>query len=185
MTARRWVPALWLAVICCGMWYVATQVSIRNDLGDLLPEGSTETQRVLLTQARKGLSGRLILLSLEGASPDELAGLSRSLAETLRTNEHLGFIGNGLQTWSKEERALLADFRYLLSRTVTADRFSESSLRDALEQRLDELRSPLGVMVKESIPADPTGEVWSLVQSWSGWDAPEKYRGVWMTADRA
>jgi len=183
MTARRWVPALWLAVMCCGMWYVVTQVSIRNDLGDLLPEGSTETQRVLLTQARKGLSGRLILLSLEGAAPDELAGLSRSLAETLRTNEHLGFIGNGLQTWSKEERALLADARYLLSRTVTTDRFSESSLRDALEQRLDELRSPLGVMVKESIPADPTGEVWSLVQSWSGWDAPEKYRDVWMTAD--
>ena len=184
MIVRRWVPAIWLAIICCGMWYVATQVSIRSDLGDLLPEGSTTTQRVLLTQAQKGLSGRVILLALEGASPDELAGLSRSLADALRTDGRFGFIGNGVQAWSKEERILLADARYLLSRTVTGDRFSTSSLRDALEQRLDELRSPLGVMVKESIPADPTGEVWSLVQSWSGWDAPEKYLGVWMTADR-
>ena len=185
MTARRWVPALWLAVMACGVWYAATQLSVHNDLGDLLPEGSTATQRLLLTQARKGLSGRLILLSLEGAPPDELAGLSRSLSESLRTDRRLGFIGNGLQAWSKEEQALLAGFRYLLSRTVTADRFSESSLRVALEQRLDDLRSPLGVMIKESIPDDPTGEVWSLLQSWSGWDGPAKYRGVWMSSDRA
>jgi len=184
MTARRWVPALWLAIMSCGMWYLATQLSIHNDLGDLLPEGSTATQRVLLTQAQKGLSGRLILLAVEGATPDELAGLSRALAEMLRADGRFGFVGNGLQAWSKEDRALLAGSRYLLSRTVTADRFSESSLHAALEQRLDELRSPLGGMLKESIPADPTGEVWSLLQSWSGWDAPEKYRGVWMTSDR-
>jgi len=184
MTARRWVPALWLAIMACGIWYVATQLSIHNDLGDLLPEGSTATQRVLLTQARKGLSGRLILLSVEGSAPDELAGLSRSLADALRADGRFGFVGNGLQTWSKEDRALLSGSRYLLSRTVTTDRFSEASLRGALEQRLDELRSPLGGMLKELIPADPTGEVWSLVESWSGWDAPEKYRGVWMTSDR-
>jgi len=184
MTARRWVPALWLAIMACGIWYVATQLSIHNDLGDLLPEGSTATQRVLLTQARKGLSGRMILLAVEGAAPDELTGLSRALAESLRADGRFGFIGNGLQVWSKDDYALLSGSRYLLSRTVTADRFSESSLRSALEQRLDELRSPLGGMLKESIPADPTGEVRSLVQSWSGWDAPEKYRGVWMTSDR-
>ena len=185
MTVRRLVPALWLTVMACGVWYAVTQLSIHSDLGDLLPEGSTTTQRLLLTQARKGLSGRLILLALEGAGPDELAGLSRSLAESLRTDGRLGFIGNGLQAWSKEEQALLAGSRYLLSRTVTAGRFTESSLRAALEQRLDDLRSPLGSMIKESIPADPTGEVWSLVQSWSGWEAPEKYRGVWMTPDRS
>ena len=184
MTVRRWIPALWSVVMACGVWYSATQVSIHNDLGDLLPEGSTATQRLLLTQVQKGLSGRLILLALEGAGPDELAALSRSLAETLRADGRLGFVGNGLQTWSKEEQALLTGSRYLLSRTVTADRFSESSLRAALEQRLDDLRSPLGGMIKESIPSDPTGEVWSLVQSWSGWDAPEKYRGIWMTSDR-
>lgn len=185
MTARRWVPALWLVVMACGIWYAATRLSIHNDLGDLLPEGSTETQRLLLTQVRKGLSGRLILLALEGAPADELAGLSRSLAESLRADGRIGFVGNGMQAWSKEEQALLAGSRYLLSRTVTADTFSESSLRRALEQRLDDLRSPLGSMIKESIPADPTGEVWGLVQSWSGWGGPAKYRGVWMSSDRA
>jgi predicted exporter len=168
-----------------GVWFAATRLSIHSDLGDLLPEGSTTTQRLLLTQVRTGLSGRLILVALEGAEPDELARLSKLLGEALRADGRLGFVGNGSQTWSKEERVLLFGSRYLLSRTVTAATFSESSLRAALEQRLDELRSPLAPMVKASVPSDPTGEGLSMLQAWSGWDAPTKHRGIWMSVDRA
>ena len=185
MSSRRWIPPLWLAVMACGVWFVTTRLSIHNELGDLLPEGSTTTQRLLLTQVRTGLSGRLILLALEGAPPDELAWLSKLLGDSLRANDRLGFVGNGSQTLSKEEQARLFESRYLLSRTVTADAFSEASLRGALERRLDDLRSPLAPIVKTSVPADPTGEVLGMLQSWSGWDAPAKYRGVWMSADRA
>lgn len=183
MNARRWVPALWLAIMACGLWFVSTRLSIHSELGDLLPEGSTATQRLLLSQVRTGLSGRLILLALEGAPPDELATISVALGESLRADTRFGFVGNGAQIWSKEEQALVTGARYLLSRTVTADRFSESSLRHALEQRLDDLRSPLAPLIKESVPSDPTGEVLGIVQSWSGWDPPTKYRGVWMSAD--
>jgi len=184
MNPRWWVPALWLVVMVGGLWFAATRLSIHNELGDLLPEGSTSIQRLLLTQVRTGLSGRLILLALEGDHPDGLARVSKLLGEALRTNDRLGFVGNGAQAWSKEEHALLFRFRYLLSRTVTSATFSESSLRAALEQRLDDLRSPLAPIIKESIPADPTGEALGILQAWSGWDAPEKYRGVWMSADR-
>lgn len=184
MSSRWWVPALWLVFMAGGIWFATTRLSIHNELGDLLPEGSTTTQRLLLTQVRTGLSGRLILLALEGGQPDELARVSKLLGESLRANHRLGFVGNGTQTWSKEEQALLFKARYFLSKTITADTFSESSLRSALEQRLDDLRSPLASLIKESIPADPTGEVLGILQSWSGWDAPAKHRGVWMSADR-
>lgn len=183
MRTGWWVPVLWLAVIGCGTWFTTTQLSIHNELGDLLPQGSTSTQSLLLSQVRTGLSGRLILLALEGGSPDELADISKLLGESLRGNQRLGFVGNGTQIWSKEEQALLFRGRYFLSRTVTADTFSESSLRRALEQRLDDLRSPLALLIKDSIPSDPTGEILEILHSWSGWDAPEKYRGVWMSAD--
>ncbi len=184
MSSRWWVPAIWLVLMAGGIWFVTTRLSIHNELGDLLPEGSTTTQRLLLTQVRTGLSGRLILLALEGGQPDELARVSKLLGESLRANHQLGFVGNGTQTWPKEEQALLFKARYFLSKTITADTFSESSLRSALEQRLDDLRSPLASLIKESIPADPTGEVLGILQSWSGWDAPAKHRGVWMSADR-
>lgn len=184
MIARRWIPALWLAVMACGLWFVSVRLSIHSELGDLLPEGSTSTQRLLLSQVRTGLSGRLILLALEGAPPETLAAVSVAFGESLRADGRLGFVGNGTQTWSKEEQAFVTGSRYLLSQTVTAERFSETSLRHALEQRLDELRSPLAPLIKESVPSDPTGEVLGIVQSWSGWDSPTKYRGVWMSGDR-
>jgi predicted exporter len=171
--------------MACGAWVVANRLSVHNELGDLLPEGSTMTQRVLLAQVRTGLSGRLLLLALEGAPPDELAGLSKRLGEALRANDRLGFVGNGAQVWSKEEQALLLGSRYLLSRTVAPDAFSASSLRQALDQRLDELRSPLAPMIKEYVPTDPTGEVLRILQSWSVWESPTKFRGVWMSADRS
>ena len=184
MRQRWWVPAFWVIAMVGGIWFATTKLSIHSELGDLLPQGSTQTQRLLLTQVRTGLSGRLILLALEGENPDELTGVSKLLGESLRTNNRLGFVGNGTQIWSREEQALLFRSRYLLSRTVTSDTFSESSLRAALEQRLDDVRSPLASMIKASIPADPTGEVLGILQSWSGWDAPTKYRGVWMSPDR-
>ncbi len=166
-----------------GIWFSATQVSIHNGLGDLLPQGSSSAQRLLLTQVRAGLSGRLILLALEGERPEELARLSRLLGDTLRAGDALSFVGNGTHTWSRDDQALLFGSRYLLSPTLTADTFSESSLRNALQLRLDDLRSPLAPLVKEWIPADPTGEMFEILQSWSGWDTPAQYRGVWMSAD--
>ncbi len=183
MKARWWIPGLWLIVMAGGVWFSVTQLSIHNDLADLLPQGSTWTQRLLLSQVRTGLSGRLILLGLEGENPDELARVSKLLGEALRSDHRLGFVGNGMQTWSKEEQAFLSKSRYLLSPTLTAETFSESSLRQALGLRLDDLRSPLAPILKASIPTDPTGEVFRILQSWAGWDVPEKYRGVWMSAD--
>ncbi|MCS6897356.1 MAG: MMPL family transporter, partial [Nitrospira sp.] len=82
-------------------------------------------------------------------------------------------------------RSLLAEFRYLLSPAVTVEAFSESSLRAALEQRLDDLRSPLGVVIKELIPSDPTGEIWRILQAWSSGGGPTTYRGVWTSPDRS
>lgn len=178
-----WVPVLWLAVIGCGAWFTTTRLSIHNELGDLLPQGATSTQSLLLSQVRSGLSGRLILLALEGGNPDELADMSKLLGESLRGRRRLGSVVNGTQMWSKDEQSFLFGGRYLLSPNVTADTFSESSLRRALEQRLDDVRSPLAPLIKDSIPADPTGEILGILQSWSVRDAPEKYRGVWMSAD--
>jgi len=183
MKARWWVLTLWFLAMAGGIWFSVTHLSIHNELGDLLPQGSTATQRLLLSQVRTGLSGRLILLALEGENPDELSRISKALGDTLRESDAFGFVGNGAQTWSKQEQAMLYGFRYLLSTTISPDTFSESSLRHALELRLDELRSPLAPLVKGWIPADPTGEMQGILRSWAGWATPEQYQGVWMSAD--
>jgi predicted exporter len=183
MRPRWWIPTVWFVAMSGGIWFSATQLSIHNELGDLLPQGATSTQRVLLSQVRTGLSGRLILLAVEGECPDDLARISKMLGETLRASDAFGFVGNGAQIWSKDQQTLIFGLRYLLSSAITSDTFSESSLRNALELRLDDLRSPLAPLLKEWIPADPTGEIQGILRTWSGWATPEQYRGVWMSGD--
>ena len=46
-----WRPVLvWIALITGALWLAATRLSVHSELGDLLPEGTTATQQLLLTQ---------------------------------------------------------------------------------------------------------------------------------------
>ena len=184
MRTAWWPVLVWVALTAGALWFTATSLSVHSELGDLLPEGTTATQRLLLTQVRSGLAGRLMLLAIEGTEPDELARLSQALGERLREHPQIDFVGNGRQALSPEERQVLFRSRYLLSRTVSVETFSADSLHAALVQRLDDLRSPLAPMIKVYVPPDPTGEFLGILQSWSGWEAPAKHRGVWMSDDR-
>lgn len=183
MSHKYVIPLLWVLFMAGGMWLSATHVAVHSELGDLLPEGTTATQRLLLTQVRSGLAGRLVLLALEGGNPDELAQASREFSERLRVSGHFTLVENGAQGLMPHDRALVFRFRYLLSPMIGPDRFSRDSLRAALQQRLDDLRSPLAPLIKDTIPADPTGELFTVVTAWFGEDRPAKHRGVWMSKD--
>ncbi len=183
MRAVRWPVVVWILCFVGALWVTVTDLSVHSDLSDLLPEGTTNTQRLLLTQVRSGLAGRLILVAIEGAHPDELARLSRGLSDGLQGNAHIDFVGNGAQGISPSEQQILFRLRYLLSATLHESTFSADSLREALERRLEDLQSPLGFLVKEFIPSDPTGEFMGILQSWSEREAPTKHREVWMSAD--
>ncbi len=179
------IPLLWVLLMAGGMWLSAMHVSVHSELSDLLPEGTTRTQGLLLTQVRSGLAGRLMLLALEGGTPDEMAQVSRELSERLRASGQFALVENGAQGLTAQERAIVFQARYLLSPRIGAETFSSESLRKALEQRLDDLRSPFAPLIKETIPADPTGEFLAIVTAWSAEDRPAKHRGVWMSKDHS
>ena len=80
------VALLWMLVMAGGLWLAATHVAVHSELGDLLPEGATPMQRLLLTQVRSGVAGRLLLLAVEGGNPDERAQVSRELSDSLRAS---------------------------------------------------------------------------------------------------
>lgn len=185
MSRRFVVMGLWALAMVCGLWLVTAKVSVHSELADLLPEGTTATQRLLLTQVRSGIAGRLMLLAIEGGEPDVLAQASREFGRRLRVTGHFDTVGNGAQALTKPDQELLFRSRYLLSRHIGPDAFSVDSLRQALEQRLDDLRSPLASLIKETIPGDPTGEFLGILNDWSGQEGPAKHRGVWMSGDHS
>jgi predicted exporter len=170
-------------VLGFGAWYVATQAHVEAELSRLLPEGTTPTERLLLTELRTGTTGRLILMALEGGDADLLAGASKQLAAWMRSSGAFHYVGNGEQPWTQEERERLFQHRYLLSPSVQESTFSQDHLRTSLEQRLSELASPLSPMVKGLIPADPTGEFMKILQTWMTWTAPTRHQGVWFSSD--
>ena len=163
MNRERVIALLWVLLMAGGMWLSATHVFVHSELSDLLPEGTTATQRLLLTQVRSGLAGRLMLLALEGGSQDEMAQVSRELSERLRASGRFALVENGAQGLTPQERNIVFQTRYLLSPRVGREAFTSESLREALKERLDDLRSPLAPLIKETIAADPTGEFLTIV----------------------
>ena len=164
-------------VLGLGAWFVATRVHMETELSRLFPEGATPTERLLLTELRTGPTGRLILMALEGGDADLLAEASTQLAAWMRGSGAFQYVGNGEVAWTKEERERLFQYRYVLSPSVQESTFSRDHLRESLELRLSELSSPLSPMVKELIPADPTGEFMRILQAWMTWTAPKRHHG--------
>ena len=60
MSRMRAIALLWVVLMGGGLWLSATRVIVHSELSDLLPEGTTATQRLLLNQARSGLAGRIV-----------------------------------------------------------------------------------------------------------------------------
>lgn len=174
---------LFVALFSMGLWYAIDSISIHADLADLLPSGATETQQLLMREIKAGLAGRLTLIGLEGTDPDRLADISLRLSARLSDSGLFEYVANGRQAWTQREQDLLFRARYVLSADIGPAAFEPSALRASLEQRLNDLRSPLAPMMKAYVQADPTGEFTKILRSWSGWNAPRKYRDVWFSND--
>jgi predicted exporter len=170
-------------VLGFGAWFVAMRTHVETELSRLLPEGATPTERLLLTELRTGATGRLILVALEGENAEILAGVSKQLAAWMRQSGAFRYVGNGEQAWTQEERGRLFQYRYVLSPSVQECTFTRDHLRESLELRLSDLTSPLSSMLKDLIPADPTGEFMKIVQAWITWTAPTRSHGVWFSSD--
>jgi predicted exporter len=182
MAGRRVIIAVWLAalLVCC---LVITRTNFSTDMSAFLPRSPRPAQQILVDQLHEGVVSRLILLAIEGAPPDTLAALSKSLAAALRSDSAFAIVSNGDEAAFARDRDLLWRNRYFLSPTVVSGHFSATALHAALEADVQLLGSDMGVLVKQSIPADPTGEMLRLIGAFAGQAHPATRDGVWISAD--
>ena len=149
----------------------------------ILPRAPTAEQRLLVNQLRDGPAGRIILLGIEGADSMTRARLSQALARRLQGNTGLTSVANGEPLALERDRAFLFEHRYLLSDSVRAERFSVSGLRSAIQESIDLLSSPMGLLVKSLLPRDPTGELPQILDQLESAPHPASADGVWVSAD--
>jgi predicted exporter len=182
MAGRRVIVALWLLGMLTGC-VVIMRTTFSADMSAFLPRSPPPAQRILVDQLREGVVSRLILLAIEGAPPDTLAELSKAVAGDLRADPAFGVVSNGDEAAFARDRDLLWRNRYLLSPAIVPGHFSPAALHAALQADVQLLGSDMGMLVKQSVPADPTGEMLRLIDALAGQARPATHDGVWISPD--
>jgi predicted exporter len=183
MTAARTLAlGVWLICVVAAAIIVARARYI-TDLSAFLPANPTPTQQLLVDQLRDGPASRLILIAIEGGESLARAQASAAMAQRLRQDVQFVSINNGETVAGQADREFLFKHRYLLSESVNAARFSASGLREAINETIDNLSSPAGLLFKSLLPRDPTGELLNIVDQLQRADGPATREGVWVSAD--
>jgi predicted exporter len=178
----RGAIALWIVgLLACVAVIARTRLS--TDMTAFLPRSPSPAQQVLVDQVQNGVVSRLILLAVTGAPGEALAALSKEMGKRLRPAQEIALVANGEEVGLELERDFIWGHRYLLSHAVTPEHFTAASLRQALENDLQLLRSDMGMLVKRSLPNDPTGEILLLLGQFAGDTRPPSRDGVWFSGD--
>ncbi|WP_321785393.1 MMPL family transporter [Paraburkholderia sp. J94] len=181
---RQPAVLLWLLfLLACAVTIARTQFV--TDLSAFLPRAPSAGQRVLVEQLRDGLVSRLILVGIEGGDASSRARLSREIGATLRADPQFAAVHNGEAVNDARDQQFVYAHRYALSPSVTPQRFTAAGLHDALGDSLDLLSSSAGLVAKDLLPHDPTGEVAALVDQLDSAAQPATRDGVWASRDGA
>ena len=173
---------LWAALVAAAA-VIVFRAHFTADLSAFLPQTPTATQRLLVSQLREGIASRLIIVAIEGADAASRARVSATVAGQLRKDSRFSSVSNGDQSGLERDRAFLFDHRYVLSESVDAQRFSVAGLKGAIQDTLDLLSSPAGLLVKSLIARDPTGEMLQVIDQAGTGEAPRTQEGVWSSRD--
>ncbi|WP_322029512.1 MMPL family transporter [Paraburkholderia sp. J76] len=181
LVQRRAVAVWLLCLIACAV--TIGRANFTADLSAFLPRSPSPTQQVLVDQLRDGLASRLILVGIDGGYESTRAELSRRVAATLRADPQFAAIHNGSGESDARDEQFMFAHRYVLSPDVTPQRFTEHGLHEALGESLDLLTSSAGLVAKDLLPRDPTGEVAAMLGQLDSAAQPETRGGVWASRD--
>jgi predicted exporter len=180
--AGRTATLLWALLVLAAAAVVA-RATYTADLSAFLPRRASATQRLLVEQLREGPAAHVIIVAIEGEDATTRAQVSEQLAARLKSEPAFFAVNNGDAAQLERDRRFLFEHRYVLSPTVTPQRFTAGGLHDAISDSLDLLVSPEGLLLKELFTRDPTGELLSIIDTLDPSHAPHTTAGVWSSPD--
>lgn len=182
LDAGRFAILVWLLALAACL-AVVWNTRFTADMSAFLPQRPSATQQLLVEQLREGSLSRLLLIGIEGGDESVRAQVSKALAARLRASGEFAAVQNGDAAALAADRELLFANRYLLSPEVDGERFGVDGLRQAIGDSIDLLASPAGLMIKQLLPRDPTGELVALLSAFDVGGGPPTAHGVWASRD--
>lgn len=181
VNTTRTIVSLWATLVLLAACQLLFNTSYQSDMGAFMPaQGSAPLSQSL----KEGPAARIWLIAVSGGSRSELAQVSKLLTQQLRGSGDFSRVLNGEAEADSKAQQLLNRYRYLLDDRVDADYFSSGALHSALNQRLDELRSPLSAFTKQWLTSDPTAALFYLSQQQQrGEGALQREEGAWIGRD--
>ena len=179
---RALLVVAWLALLACAAAWSASTLRISGDLRLFMPAPRDADQRLMMQLLGEGPGSRLLLVSLAGGEPEDLAENSRALREALLDVPELAWVGNG-EEGLEALPEVLQDARYLVSPGPSEGSLAPAALATSLQERLRDLASPAAAMVAPLLARDPTLETLRVLQAWAPATEPERFDGVWMSRD--
>ncbi len=183
--SRVAILLFWFLLMLLAGYQVLQRTTVSSDMSVFMPTAQTRQPDPLITQLMEGPAARIWLLALAGDSAKKLAAISTRLAAALRRSDRFVTVMNGASWLDEAGRKLLFRYRYLLDPRVDRDYFSVPSLHAALQQRLRELASPLSIVTRRLLPADPTAALPEILNTLGRETAGLNYfKGVWFSPGR-
>ena len=173
---------LWLLAMLAGAAIVWNS-RFTADMSFFLPAHPTAEQQVLVDQLKEGVVSRLLMIAIEGGDVSQRAAVSRELRGRLEKVPEFVSVQNGETGSQAADRDFLFKHRYLLSPAINAERFTVGGLQAAVENSIDLLASPAGMMPKPLLARDPTGELVELLSGLNTGAQPNSRDGVWASRD--
>ena len=183
MTSRgRLAVILWLAFVAVCIVLVS-RAHFTSDLSVFLPRAPTAEQQLLVDQLKSGIASRLTLIGIEGGTAAQRSQASKALAGRLRADPQFLHTANGETAGLERDRQVLFEHRYQLSPAVNPARFSVEGLEAAVADSIDQLTGSTGLLGKNLLARDPTGEFMQILDSLGGESMPRMADGVWVARD--
>ena len=182
---RGWPIAVALLGAALLAALVFSRIDVRADMTDFLPRGRSEAARLMLEELRSGSATGLVMLGIENAPPDVLAGISRDMTAALLRSGQFAFVNNGSgNLLNSPEQQTLFMHRYLLSSVSRPEAFTVEALRDDLQRLLRSLQSSAAPLMQQFGFADPIGAFLAIARDWIGTSRVRSVDGVWFAPER-
>ena len=168
------------------VFYLSCKLQIASDITQFMPNYNTADERYayFLDELKQGQTSKLLFLRIRTDTPMDAAKLSRSLKQKILKSNLFETVANGEMDYDFNDFKYLFKYRYLLSPDIENNTFSEYNLRNALSERLDEIRAGMGMLIKQTLVSDPTNTFLNYFINSKQLQGPASQYGVWFTQDK-